>query len=179
MTFAQTFNAVGNRTHLAATIGTTADFVNDFSYDALGQMTQVTQQGQSGGNAVAEKLIDFDYTPTGQFSQIRRYADLLENEYVARTEFSYDPTGRLTDLTHNGGGLATPIDYALTYDDHLLDSVTYAGKTLDYAYDTVDQLTNVDYTGTPTDESYSLDDSGNRTNSGYTTGDHNRLRGHP
>ena len=177
VTFAQTFNAVGNRTQLAATIGTTADFVNDFSYDALGQMTQVTQQGQSGGNAVAEKLIDFDYSPTGQFSQIRRYADLLENEYVARTDFSYDPTGRLTGLTHNGGGLASSIDYSLGYDDHLLDVVTYGGKTLDYSYDTVDQLTNVDYTGTgtPTDESYTLDGSGNRTNSGYTTGDHNRL----
>ena len=39
-------------------------------------------------------------------SPIRRYADLLENESVAQTDFRYDPTGRLTGLTHNGGGLA-------------------------------------------------------------------------
>ena len=179
VTFAQTFNAAGNRTQLAATIGTTADFVNDFSYDALGQMTQVTQQAQSGGNAVAEKLVEFDYGPTGQFSEIRRYADLLENEYVARSGFSYDATGRLTDLTHSGGGLASAIEYSLGYDDHLLDIVTYGGKTFDFSYDTVDQLVDVDYSGTgvPTDEAYSHDDSGNRTNTGYGTGDHNRLLG--
>ena len=79
---------MSNRTQLAATIGTTADFVNDYSYDAVGQMTQITQQGQSGGNAVAQKLVDFDYNPAGQLSQIRRYADLLKNEYVARTGFT-------------------------------------------------------------------------------------------
>jgi RHS repeat-associated protein len=177
VTFDQTFNALGSRTQLAATIGTTADFVNDYSYDALGRMARVMQQDQSGGNAVADKRVNFDYSPTGQFSQIRRYADLLESESVAQTDFSYDAIGRLTDLSHNGGGLASSIDYTLNYDDHLLDTVTYVGKTLDYAYDTVDQLTTVDYTGTgtPTDESHSYDDSGNRTNTGYTTGDHNRL----
>jgi RHS repeat-associated protein len=57
------------------------------------------------------------------------------------------------------------------------DPNDFAGKTLDYSYDTVDQLTGVDYTGTgtPADESHTYDDSGNRTNTGYTTGDHNRL----
>jgi hypothetical protein len=110
---------------------------------------------------VAEKAVEFDYSPTGQFSQIRRYADLLESESVAQTDFSYDAIGRLTDISHNGGGLASSIDYTLDYDDHLLDTVTYAGKTLDYAYDTVDQLTGVDYTGTgtPTDESRCHEDN--------------------
>ncbi len=30
---------------LAATIGITADFVNDYSHDALGPIAQITQQG--------------------------------------------------------------------------------------------------------------------------------------
>ena len=55
ITFAQQFDADGDRTQLAATIGTTADFVNNYGYDDYGQMTQVTQSGVSGGNSVAEK----------------------------------------------------------------------------------------------------------------------------
>ncbi|MCZ7667017.1 MAG: RHS repeat protein [Chloroflexi bacterium] len=70
-------------------MGVTPDFVNDYSYDALGRMTQVTQQDQ-GANAVAEKLVTFDYDPAGRFSQIARYADLLETESVAATDFAYD-----------------------------------------------------------------------------------------
>jgi YD repeat-containing protein len=41
--FTQQFDAVGNRTQFAATIGGTADFVNDYQFDALRRMTRVTQ----------------------------------------------------------------------------------------------------------------------------------------
>ena len=139
-------------------------------------MTQVTQQDQGAG-AVAEKLVAFDYDPAGRFSQIARYADLLETESVAATDFAYDAAGRLTGLSHNGGGLAGSIDYTLAYDDHLLDYVSIGDTSIDYGYDTVDQVNSLDYTGTgmPADVTYSYDDSGNRTNAGYSTGSYNRL----
>ncbi|MGH7136063.1 MAG: hypothetical protein ACREHD_10005, partial [Pirellulales bacterium] len=51
------FDAAGNRASLAATIynGTTPtpDFVNNYSYDELSRLIDITQQGQSGGNSVA------------------------------------------------------------------------------------------------------------------------------
>jgi len=45
------------RTSLPASIGGTADFQNVFVYDDRLRMTSVTQTGQTGGNAVADKHI--------------------------------------------------------------------------------------------------------------------------
>ncbi len=53
VTFGQQFDANSNRKQLTATIGGTADFVNNFNYDALNRLTDLTQQSQTGGNTVA------------------------------------------------------------------------------------------------------------------------------
>jgi hypothetical protein len=39
-------------------------------------MTQVTQEGQTGGNHAAEKRVDLTYTASGEFSTITCYGDL-------------------------------------------------------------------------------------------------------
>ena len=57
-------NAVGNRTHLAATIGDTSDSENDYSHDAVGPMLSVAQHGATNGNRVAEKRVGFTYDAT-------------------------------------------------------------------------------------------------------------------
>src|SRR5690606_31756193 len=75
ISMAQSFNANSSRTQLAATIGSTADFVTDYSYDALQRMTRIEQQDVGGGNAVADKRIDLAYNAAGQFSGISRYAN--------------------------------------------------------------------------------------------------------
>jgi len=49
----QAFDLVGNRLSVSATVDSIADYVNTYQYDALNRTTQVTQAGQSGGNAVA------------------------------------------------------------------------------------------------------------------------------
>jgi hypothetical protein len=92
----------------------------------------------------------------------------------------YDKAGRLTDMKYDAGGLATAIDYDIRYADHLLDYVTIttsSAVTINYNYDTVDQVNNLDYTGTgmPADVTYGYDHAGNRTNTGYSTGTFNRL----
>ena len=53
------YDADGNRTSLSATIATTADFVNNYSYDSLNQEVQVTQGAStvSGHDAVDSKLV--------------------------------------------------------------------------------------------------------------------------
>ncbi len=147
----QAYDASGNRTQLKAKVGAANDFANNYAFDALNRVTQITQQSQTGGNAVAAKRIDL----------------------------AYDKAGRLTDMKYDGGGITT-IDYDVRYNEHLLDYVTITAAsavTIDFGYDTVDQVNSLDYTGTgmPADVNYSYDDAGNRTNTGYSTGAMNRL----
>ena len=63
---ASVYDANSNRTSLATTVGSNADFKNEYLYDNLNRMTRVTQQSQSGGNAVATKRVDFAYNALGQ-----------------------------------------------------------------------------------------------------------------
>lgn len=74
----------------------TADFSDAFTYDSLGRMTRVTQQGQSGGNSVAAKRVDLAYSAAGNVSSIDRYSDLAGTSLVATTTFGYDSADRLT-----------------------------------------------------------------------------------
>ena len=64
------FNAQGERTSLAATISGTADFINSYGYDNLSRLNQITQQEQSGGNAVQAKSIYVGYDNAGDISEI-------------------------------------------------------------------------------------------------------------
>ncbi len=57
----QTYDSSSNRTQLKAQIGTTNDFLSNYTFDALDRVTRITQQSQTGGNAVAAKRIDLDY----------------------------------------------------------------------------------------------------------------------
>ena len=52
---ADPFDAVGNRTELRASIGTTLDFKNNYTYDKLRRLTDVVQAGQSGGKVDRQK----------------------------------------------------------------------------------------------------------------------------
>ncbi len=58
------YDASGERTSLSATINGTPDFLNTYSYDALSRLTQISQQGQTGGNAVAPKSIYYGLEPS-------------------------------------------------------------------------------------------------------------------
>ena len=58
---ASTVDLMGDRTSLAATINGTADFINNYSYDADQRLTMLQQQQQTGGNTVAPKEIDYAY----------------------------------------------------------------------------------------------------------------------
>ncbi|MCP4678147.1 MAG: RHS repeat-associated core domain-containing protein, partial [Deltaproteobacteria bacterium] len=137
--------------------------------------------GATGGNAVAEKRVDFGYSDDGTRATISRFADLAGTKTVAETEKVFDELGRVTDIVHERA--ATDFaDYDLTWDaasritDFDFDSLVGNDGDAAYFYDDTNQLTGSDYaTDWQTDESYTYDDNGNRTNTGYTTGDHNRL----
>ena len=187
VTLASQYDANGNRTQLAATIGSTPDFANNYAYDALNEMTQVTQSGVSGGNGVAEKRVDLAYDVSGELSGLTRYADLTDpTRLVATSTYGYDASGRLTGLTHQAGDGTTLAAYHLAYDQagQVTDSYSYADAqatpTSDYTtwghaqygYDTTGQLTGATYTNfanaPTTDASYSYDANGNQTQGDFT-----------
>jgi len=178
---AETYDKLNRRTSLAAEIDGTDDLINNYSYDYLNRMTQVTQAGQSGGNSVAEKRVDFTYDAEdkGLLTGLSRYADTAGTELVASSSYDYDAVDRLTSLTHTDSGSNTLAGYTWTFDEaNRLTAFTVAGYSTEdatYTHDDTDQLTGADRSGTSSDESYSYDANGNRTNTGYTTGDNNQL----
>jgi len=172
---AQSFDANSNRTQLAATIGSTADFVNDYLYDNLARNTRIERHGVTGGNSVAETRVNLAYNAVSQFSTITRYADVAATDLVVTSSFGYDVLNRLTSLDHTKGAtnLAT---YDFTFDR--IDRITSVDSLIDglasYSYDATSQLTAADF-ATQTDETHAWDANGNPTGGSFTVGTNNRL----
>jgi RHS repeat-associated protein len=173
----QGFDANGNRTSLAAEIDSVDDFLTNYTFDGLGRITRITQEGQSGGNTVAEKRVDLSYLADGRFDTISRYKDLDggSGNLIAESIFAYDLMGRLTDLEH-GDGTTTIDAFGWTYDlgNRITQFTSLQDGTSDYSYDNTSQLVGADH-GYQTDEDYEFDENGNRVMSGYVIGDNNQL----
>jgi RHS repeat-associated protein len=187
ITYASAFNAASLMTQLTATIGSTADFKNTYAYDDLNRLTQLLQQGQSGGNAVAVKRVDFDYNAAGQYTQLRRYQDASATEHAGTTNYGYDDIGRLLKLTHHdqvtalasgtswGTGILAGYQYTWDAASRITGINNYVDGAITYGYDNTNQLTSADNPSPLADESYSYDENGNRTMAGYTVGDNNQV----
>jgi YD repeat-containing protein len=140
--------------------------------------------GVAGGQAVAEKRVDFAYNAASQFTQLTRYADVSGSQFVTSTFYGYDAMGRLLSLLHTtesappgegwGEGLLAGYRYGydaascITWIDSFLDGLS------EYRYDHTSQLTAADH-ASQDDEDYSYDENGNRTMTGYSTGTNNQL----
>ena len=79
----------GLRTSFSAAIDGTADFINGYIYDAMLRLTDVTQHGVGGGNAVAPKHVHLEYTDAGQLEYVRRYESLDDSNVVAQSHYTY------------------------------------------------------------------------------------------
>ena len=173
------YDAEGKRTRVGATIGEDADFVTDSIYDHLDRVTRIEQYGVSGGNAVAEKRVDFTYDAAGQSDRMTRYADLNGSQMVASATYTFDLAGRLIALAYTQSNSTGLPSYAWSFDaaNRMTRYVNSIDGTADYASDNTGQLTGADY-DYQTDESYAYDENGNRVTangSTYVTGDDNRL----
>jgi RHS repeat-associated protein len=167
---ATTYDANSNRTALATTLGSNADFKNTYVYDNLNRMTRVTQ-ASNGGNTVATKRVDFAYNALGQFTTIDRYQNTGGTNIVAQTTFAYDTLNRLTDLDHKQSS-TTLAGYDYTYDRmNRLATITGTVEGLStFTHDKTSQLTGGDHaSGGAPDETYTYNANGSRTMSGYTT----------
>jgi RHS repeat-associated protein len=163
----------GLRTSLSATIGGVADFQNSYTYDTLLRMTDVTQQGVTGGNAVADKHVSLTFDADGRTEYIRRYASTGTGDLVAASHYTYDAIGRLTALTHYHSNETTDVlaGYTWTFDaaGRLTQFVNSTDGTRNYTYDATGQLTLVTDGNSATLESYSYDENGNRTSANGNT----------
>jgi len=76
VTLTQTYDGVGNLASLAAAVGGSNVFTNNYGYDTLGQMTQVTQSGPG----VSDKGATFAYNALGQFTSIATFGSTTTSD---------------------------------------------------------------------------------------------------
>jgi YD repeat-containing protein len=174
ITLSQAFDSASNRTELKSTNESTGDFKNTYQYDALQRLTDIVQQGQTGGNAVTSKHVTVAYNALSQRTSLARYQSTGTTSAVATTGYTFDTINRLNTLTHSQGS-TTLAGYTYAYDG--LSRPTSINSTIEglslFTYDVTSQLTGADHTS-QTDETYGFDANGNRSTSGYTTGSNNQ-----
>ena len=190
----QQFDLNGNRLQLNVKLGTTQFFQNQYRYDRLNRMTEVSQGFQSGGGQssfygmmlllppqqqypVFNKLVAFGYDAYGRTSTISRFGDFAKTVAVAASTIGYDDASRITSIVHSGLSGGASLNYSWGYDNaDRVNSFTSpdSGTATSYAYDNTSQLTGADY-AYQTDESYTYDENGNRTGGTYATGAANRI----
>jgi RHS repeat-associated protein len=174
VTLNQSFDAMNNRTELKASIASTLDFKNTYQYDQLQRLTDLVQQGQSGGNTVLAKHLTFAYNALSQRTQIARYQSTGTSNAVATTDFTYDSANRLSGIAHKQG--STNLNtYAYTYDplSRIASVVSTLEGTDTYSYDQTSQLVGATHTS-QANETYGFDANGNRNTTGFTTGTNNQ-----
>jgi RHS repeat-associated protein len=95
--------------------GGTLDYQNTYGYDDNGDLIQIVQSSQTGGDAVATKEIDLTYNAAGQFQSIDRYLGQgQDKQLVAESGYTYNSAGQLTGLVYQQG--TTPLaNYGYTY----------------------------------------------------------------
>ena len=117
----------GNRTSLWVNIGGSAtisrdavtgftggtdDFTNSYVFDALGNMTSVSQTSQSSGNGVTAKTAAFAYDGDTRLTGV----NLAQGNQVASAAYTYDADSELTDLTYVDGSGDPLAGYHWDYD---------------------------------------------------------------
>ncbi|NLE37604.1 MAG: hypothetical protein GX621_06220, partial [Pirellulaceae bacterium] len=174
------YDALGHLVQLTVTVGGTVDAVTDYFYDGFGRIESIQQHGAGGGNAVAEKRVDFSYDDAGQWAAITRYADTDggAGNLVATGTYTYDDAGRLVGLTYTQGETEL-VEHQWFFDaaGRMTQYVNSIDGTVDYTHDDAGQLVEADY-DYQGDEEYTYDDNGNRvTGNGqnYATWDNNQL----
>ena len=89
--------------------------MTDYYYYADGRVQSIQQHGD-GGDAVAEKRIDFTYDAAGNYAMITRYADLDGTELVATATYTFDAAYELTGLMYTDAGQTALASYGYTFD---------------------------------------------------------------
>src|SRR4051812_6054944 len=86
-----TYDAAGNRTVVQDSFGG----IQTSTYDAA---TRLTSRQFNGGTGSTPIRADFTYTNRDQLETVTRYNDLAGTSKVGSSTYTYDTTGRLTNL---------------------------------------------------------------------------------
>ncbi len=157
-TVSYTYNLDGQRQSLTYPAGTV--ITND--YNARGLLASISANGPP-------PLATFGYDARG-FRTYRAFENGVD------TYYTNDAAGQLLALAHvktNGGSVLVQIDYGyneVANRTNRVESFTgFSSATDVYAYDSTDQLTNVNYSGGARVVGYDYDPMGNLTNRTDTT----------
>ncbi len=167
-----TYDGLGNRTQLILT-RSSANFTTSYGYDGLNRLTYVFDW--------RELTTQYTYNNAGRLSTI-----ILPNNVV--TARTYNALGQVTQIEHIGALITlAKYQYQYDFDGNVTSAIEkiapldLSDKTISYAYDNLDHLTQANYFGN-TIFNYTYDAVGNRiseqqgqTNTNYTYDDANRL----
>ena len=166
VTLAQTYDWLGERVGLAATIGSTPDLFHGYGHDAQGRWSYVTQDNQwtrSGRDTVAGELVTFQYDSAGQLQYVNRYADNSYSELVASADYNRDGDGRIASLTYSqGSNQLQEYQYLYNGASRITSMWSLSDGQTNYTYDAAGQLTGAE-------QSYTYDSNGNRLTAGNST----------
>lgn len=169
----EVWDILGRRTELRATVGPSADFKNNYTFDNLGRVTKITQQGQ-GGRPVANKRVEYSYNTVGEVTNLFRHSHLLSQAPVMETAYGRDNLGRMTSMVHRN----SPTNFAiylssydaanrLTTSSRSTAGSTPGSESVSYNHDNIGQLTAASHSVvgwySSYTETYSYDANGNRT----------------
>ena len=85
---------------VTATIDGRPDFQDDYQYNAQGQVTSITQTGQSGGDAVANIGVTLSYDASGNLTNLTRS---VNGQPAVSAAYTYDGQSYLTGLVYSQG----------------------------------------------------------------------------
>ena len=134
-----------------------AGCTTSYLYNALGQMTQVSQSGQSN-TGVSAKQADFTYDNDGQTQTIVRYAGALP---IATSTYGYNALGETTSLAQVYSGGSSSYGWGYDAAGNVTQLTATPDGTTNYSYDHDNQLTD--------GGQYGYDANGNRDTNGNST----------
>jgi RHS repeat-associated protein len=159
------FDAASNRTTVQDKFGTETSI-----YDADNRL----QTREYAGISTTKVREDLTYQANDVLGTAKRYSDLTASTQVGASTLLYDAANRVTginDFNGSGGGLVSQT-YLMDAVGNITHEVDNGSRTLDYTYDSDNQLT-ADSLNT-----FTYDGTGNRNNTGWSTpaGNENELQ---
>jgi RHS repeat-associated protein len=169
-----TYDKQGNVTSVKDNLGVEVDS----TYNSQNLLASDAWQG----TGIDPASVDFLYTGTGLLEQVGRYSGTAQDTLVGTTDYTYGPTGQVSDVTYRNAVDAVLADLQYQYDfGGLVSTETYTdadsqyNRVANYTYDPAGQLLSAAYSNGQAAEQYSYDANGNRIGSGYVTGKANQL----
>ncbi|MEM6780205.1 MAG: RHS repeat-associated core domain-containing protein, partial [Planctomycetota bacterium] len=166
--------------------------VLNYQYDERGNLTETVDQSGTrvsstfdalnrpiridwNGGGVTPIHVQMDYNPRDGLSSLRRYAGLVDPLLIGYSDYRFDESGRMAELSHRdpSGAEISRFDYAYNQANELI-STSDRGVIREFVRDARGQVTSVtDSSGVL--ESYVFDGAGNRQANDVDVSPGNRL----